>query len=70
MPSLGNHVDYIIAKIAGVEYVKHYMEDYGMQGIILRGTCINRGYHGRYADFHKGSNIANYTSLIVHHLKI
>lgn len=54
----GNHVDYIIAKIAGVEYIKHYIEDYGMQGIILRGTCINRGYHGKYANFHKGSNIA------------
>jgi len=51
----GNHVEYVIAKIAGARYVQYFTSEYGMQGIILRTTCI-RGY-SRYAAFHKDVNI-------------
>lgn len=46
---------YTIAKIAGAQYVQHYTEEYGMQGIILRTTSV-RGY-SRYARFHRNSII-------------
>jgi UDP-glucose 4-epimerase len=51
----GNHVEYIIAKIAGAQYVKYFMEEYGLQGIVLRTTCI-RGY-SPYASLHKDVSI-------------
>jgi UDP-glucose 4-epimerase len=51
----GDHVEYIIAKIAGDQYVKFFNEEYGMQGIILRATCI-RGY-SRYTTFHPDMSI-------------
>jgi len=47
----GDHVLYIIAKIAGDQYMLHFNEEYGMQNILLRTTCI-RGY-SRYAAFHE-----------------
>ena len=51
----GNHVEYVIAKIAGARYVQYFTSEYGMQGIILRTTCI-RGYN-KYAAFHRDANI-------------
>lgn len=51
----GNHVEYIIAKIAGDQYVKFYTAEYEIQGIILRTTCI-RGY-SRYSVLHQDRNI-------------
>jgi len=51
----GDHVEYIIAKIAGDQYMKFYTAEYGIQGIILRTTCI-RGY-SHYPVFHQDSDI-------------
>lgn len=60
----GGHTLYIIAKIAGVQYVRRYIEEYGMQGIILRTTSV-RGY-SRYVRFHRNSIIrkSNWESFI------
>lgn len=38
----GNHATYIISKIAGHHYVKHFTTEYGIQGLIYRLT----GVHG------------------------
>jgi len=51
----GDHVEYVIAKIAGAQYVQYFSSEYGMQGVILRTTCL-RGYN-KYAAFHKDANI-------------
>ena len=42
----GGHAKYIISKVAAEEYVRHYMEEYGMQCIVLRLSGV-RGV-GRY----------------------
>jgi UDP-glucose 4-epimerase len=47
----GDHALYIISKLAGAQYVRHFTEEYGMQGIILRSTSVRGYYH--YAGLHK-----------------
>jgi UDP-glucose 4-epimerase len=51
----GDHVEYIIAKIAGAQCVNFFAEEYGIQGIVMRTTCI-RGY-SQYLNFHAGDNL-------------
>ncbi|NOH16441.1 NAD-dependent epimerase/dehydratase family protein [Clostridium cochlearium] len=51
----GDHVEYIISKIAGAQYVQYFNEEYGMQGIILRTTCI-RGY-SKYLKFRQEKKV-------------
>lgn len=51
----GNHVEYVIAKIAGAQYVRYFAQEYGIHGIVLRTTCI-RGY-SPYAVMHPNANI-------------
>ncbi len=51
----GDHALYIIAKLAGAQYVQHFTEEYGIQGIILRTTSV-RGYY-YYAKIHTGASI-------------
>ena len=46
---LGDHASYVISKIAAAEYVDHYTQQYGIQGIILRLTGL-LGY-GRQEGF-------------------
>jgi len=36
----GDHASYVISKIAATEYVEHYSQEYGIQGIILRFTGL------------------------------
>lgn len=36
----GDHASYVISKIAAAEYVEHYSQEYGMQGVILRLTGL------------------------------
>src|SRR5664280_2925414 len=48
----GDHASYVISKIAAAEYVEHYSQEYGIQGIILRLTGL-LGYgrqEGAWAD--------------------
>jgi UDP-glucose 4-epimerase len=48
----GDHTAYVISKIAASEYVEHYDQEFGVQGIILRFTGL-LGYgrqEGYYAD--------------------
>ena len=45
----GDHASYVISKIAAAEYVEHYAEEHGIQGIILRLTGL-LGY-GRQEGF-------------------
>jgi UDP-glucose 4-epimerase len=48
----GDHASYVISKIAAAEYVEHYSQEYGVQGIILRLTGL-LGYgrqEGSWAD--------------------
>jgi UDP-glucose 4-epimerase len=45
----GDHASYVISKIAAAEYVDHYSQEYGLQGIILRLTGL-LGY-GRQEGF-------------------
>lgn len=45
----GDHASYVISKIAAAEYVEHYSEEHGFQGIILRLTGL-LGY-GRQEGF-------------------
>lgn len=52
----GDHVEYIISKIAGAQYVQYFNEEYNMQGIILRTTCI-RGY-SEYLKFRQEKEVA------------
>jgi len=46
---MGDHASYVISKIAAAEYVQHYSQEYGMQGIIMRLTGL-LGY-GRQEGF-------------------
>jgi UDP-glucose 4-epimerase len=46
---IGDHASYVISKIAAAEYVEHYSQEYGIQGIILRLTGL-LGY-GRQEGF-------------------
>lgn len=46
----GDHASYVISKVAASEYVEHYTEEYGLQGIVLRFTGL-LGY-GRQEGFH------------------
>ena len=49
---IGDHASYVISKIAAAEYVEHYSQEYGLQGIILRLTGL-LGYgrqEGSWAD--------------------
>ena len=32
----GDHAAYVISKVAAAEYVEHYAQEFGIQGIILR----------------------------------
>ncbi len=55
----GDHASYVISKITAAEYVEHYSQEYGMQGVILRLTGL-LGYgrqEGFWADgvFHKSA---------------
>jgi len=45
----GDHASYVISKVAASEYVEHYSQEYGIQGIILRLTGL-LGY-GRQEGF-------------------
>lgn len=36
----GDHASYVISKIAAAEYVEHYAQEYGIQGIIMRFTGL------------------------------
>ena len=48
----GDHAAYVISKIAASDYVEHYTQEFGLQGIILRFTGL-LGYgrqEGYYAD--------------------
>jgi UDP-glucose 4-epimerase len=45
----GDHAAYVISKAAAAEYVEHYSQEYGMQGIVLRLTGL-LGY-GRQEGF-------------------
>jgi UDP-glucose 4-epimerase len=36
----GDHASYVISKIAAAEYVEHYAQEYGIQGIVLRLTGL------------------------------
>jgi UDP-glucose 4-epimerase len=45
----GDHASYVISKIAAAEYVEHYSQEFGIQGIILRFTGL-LGY-GRQEGF-------------------
>jgi len=36
----GDHAAYVISKLTAAEYVKHYSEEYGIQGIVLRSSLI------------------------------
>ena len=36
----GDHASYVISKIAAAEYIEHYSQEYGMQGVILRLTGL------------------------------
>jgi len=36
----GDHASYVISKIAATEYIEHYSQEYGMQGVILRLTGL------------------------------
>jgi len=45
----GDHAAYVISKIAAAEYVEHYAQEFGIQGIILRLTGL-LGY-GRLEGF-------------------
>jgi UDP-glucose 4-epimerase len=45
----GDHASYVISKVAAAEYVEHYAQEYGLQGIILRLTGL-LGY-GRQEGF-------------------
>lgn len=36
----GDHASYVISKIAASEYVEHYSQEYGIQGIVLRFTGL------------------------------
>jgi len=45
----GDHASYVISKIAASDYVAHYSEEYGLQGIVLRLTGL-LGY-GRQEGF-------------------
>jgi UDP-glucose 4-epimerase len=45
----GDHASYVISKVAAAEYVEHYSQEYGIQGIILRLTGL-LGY-GRQEGF-------------------
>jgi UDP-glucose 4-epimerase len=45
----GDHASYVISKIAAADYVEHYSQEYGIQGIILRLTGL-LGY-GRQEGF-------------------
>jgi UDP-glucose 4-epimerase len=46
----GDHASYVISKIAASEYVEHYSEEYGFQGVVLRFTGL-LGY-GRQEGFY------------------
>lgn len=55
----GDHASYVISKIAAAEYIEHYSQEYGMQGVILRLTGL-LGFgrqEGFWADgvFHKSA---------------
>jgi len=48
----GDHTAYVISKVAACDYVEHYAQDFGIQGVILRFTGL-LGYgrqEGYYAD--------------------
>jgi len=60
----GDHALYVVSKIAAAEYVEHYAQEFGIQGIILRFTGL-LGYgrqEGYYADgkFHPSAFEAFY----------
>jgi UDP-glucose 4-epimerase len=48
----GDHAAYVISKIAAAEYVEHYAQEFGIQGVILRLTGL-LGY-GRLEGFWAG----------------
>ena len=48
----GDHASYVISKIAAAEYVEHYSQEHGIQGVILRLTGL-LGY-GRQEGFWAG----------------
>jgi UDP-glucose 4-epimerase len=37
---VGDHAAYVISKIAAAEYVEHYRQEYGLQGIVFRFTGL------------------------------
>jgi UDP-glucose 4-epimerase len=37
---IGDHASYVISKIAASEYVEHYAQEYGLQGIVFRLTGL------------------------------
>lgn len=45
----GDHASYVISKVAAADYVEHYSQEYGLQGIVLRLTGL-LGY-GRQEGF-------------------
>jgi UDP-glucose 4-epimerase len=49
--STGDHASYVISKIAASEFVEHYTQEYGLQGINLRFTGL-LGY-GRQEGFYE-----------------
>jgi len=49
---VGDHAAYVISKIAAADYVEHYSQEYGLQGIIFRFTGL-LGY-GRQEGFFAG----------------
>jgi UDP-glucose 4-epimerase len=46
---VGDHASYVVSKVAAAEYVDHYAQEYGMQGIVFRLTGL-LGY-GRQEGF-------------------
>jgi UDP-glucose 4-epimerase len=61
---VGDHAAYVISKIAAAEYVEHYSQEYGLQGIVFRFTgLLGLGrQEGYYADgvFHPSAFEAFY----------
>lgn len=50
----GDHTAYVLSKLTASQYIRHYCEEYGIQGIVLRSSLI-RGlrFNGDSAKIHK-----------------
>jgi UDP-glucose 4-epimerase len=50
----GNHAAYVISKLTAAEYIKHYSEEYGMKGIVVRSSIIHGlRYYSKSVDLHR-----------------